>query len=96
MTWFCCGNLRVLREKTSRLRPCVAGSGAGRFRKEVLMAELKVTDECIGCESCVELCRDVFVMDETIGRATVKDPSSTAECVDQAMEVCPVSAIVRE
>lgn len=60
------------------------------------MAVLKVTDECIGCESCVEVCPDVFVMDAGSGHAKVKAPSSTAPCVEEAMDVCPVDAIVRE
>lgn len=59
------------------------------------MAELKVTEECIGCESCVEVC-DVFVMDEATGHAKALDPSSTASCVEEAIEICPVNAIVRE
>ncbi len=60
------------------------------------MATIKVTEECIGCESCVEVCPDVFVMDEATGHAKPKDPSSTAECVEEAIEICPVTAIVRE
>lgn len=60
------------------------------------MAAIVVTEECIGCESCVEVCPDVFVMDEATGHAKAKDPSSTAACVDEAIEICPVTAIVRE
>ena len=60
------------------------------------MAEIKVTDECIGCESCVEVCPDVFEMDDASGHAKPKDPSSTAPCVEEAMDICPVDAIVRE
>ncbi len=60
------------------------------------MAELKVTEECIACESCVEVCPDVFVMDDTTGHAKVKDPTSTADCAEEAIEICPVEAIVRE
>ncbi len=59
------------------------------------MAELKVTEECIACESCVEVC-GVFVMDEGTGRAKATDPNATAPCVEEAMEICPVNAIVRE
>lgn len=59
------------------------------------MAVIKVTEECIGCESCVEVC-DVFVMDEATGRAKPRDPASTAPCVEEAMDICPVAAIVRE
>ena len=60
------------------------------------MAELKVTEECIGCESCVEVCPDIFVMDEATGHAKVTDPTSTAPCTEEAIEICPVQAIVRE
>ena len=59
------------------------------------MAELKVTEECIGCESCVEVC-SVFVMDDTTGHAKPTDPKSTEACVEEAIEICPVGAIVRE
>ena len=60
------------------------------------MAEVKVTEECIGCESCVEVCPEVFEMDESTGHAKAKNPASTAACVEEAMEICPVDAIVRE
>ena len=60
------------------------------------MASLNVTEECIGCESCVEVCPDVFEMDAAGTYAKVKDPASTAACVEEAIEICPVSAIVRE
>jgi ferredoxin len=57
------------------------------------MAELRVTEECLSCESCVEVC-DVFVMDDTTGHAKEKDSNSTAPCVKEAMDICPVNAIV--
>lgn len=50
-------------------------------------------DECIGCESCVELCPDVFEMDEDGEKAVVIAEDSTAACVDEAIETCPVEAI---
>lgn len=60
------------------------------------MAEVRVTEECIGCESCVEVCPEVFVMDAGTGHAKAKNPSSTASCVDEAIDICPVAAIIRE
>lgn len=60
------------------------------------MSEIVITEECIGCESCVELCPEVFDMDAGGDRALVKDPSSTADCVDEAIETCPVQAIIKE
>lgn len=60
------------------------------------MAEIQITEECIGCESCVEICPEVFKMDESTEKAVVINPGATDACVDEAMETCPVSAIVRE
>lgn len=60
------------------------------------MAELKVTEECIGCESCVDVCPEVFEMDEDSGLAKVKDPQADNDCVEEAIDICPVEAIVRE
>ncbi len=53
-------------------------------------------NECIGCETCVELCPDVFEMNEDIEKATVKDPASTADCVDEAIDSCPTEAISQD
>lgn len=50
-------------------------------------------DECIGCESCVELCPEVFGMIDGEEKAEVIAPDSTADCVDDAIDACPVTAI---
>ncbi|QJB57642.1 ferredoxin [Pseudodesulfovibrio sp. zrk46] len=50
-------------------------------------------DECIGCESCVEICPDVFEMDGDGEKAVVISADSDADCVDEAIETCPVEAI---
>lgn len=60
------------------------------------MSELQVNEDCIGCESCIEVCPEVFELDTESGHAKVKDPNATGPCVDEAMEICPVQAIVRE
>lgn len=52
--------------------------------------------ECIGCETCVELCPDVFEMDADGEKAVVKDPDSTDECVEEAIDSCPSECITRE
>jgi ferredoxin len=55
------------------------------------------TDECIGCESCVELCPDVFGFDEAAEKAFVKEAADgSEECIDEAIETCPVECIHRE
>jgi ferredoxin len=52
------------------------------------------TDECIGCESCVELCPDVFEFDSDSEKAIVITPESgPEECIDEAIETCPVECI---
>lgn len=58
------------------------------------MSTLHITEDCIGCESCVEVCPDVFVMDGE--HAAVTNPDATADCIDEAIDICPVQAIVRE
>lgn len=52
------------------------------------------TEECIGCESCVELCPEVFEFDEGQEKAVVISADSYDEtCVDEAIETCPVECI---
>ena len=47
--------------------------------------------KCIGCGACVSVCPKGFVMKG--GKSQVKDPK--ADCIDEAIETCPVSAISR-
>jgi len=60
------------------------------------MAIMIDTDECMGCESCVELCPDVFEMNEDGDKATVKNPDSDAECVEEAIDSCPAECISKD
>lgn len=60
------------------------------------MAIIIDENECIGCETCVELCPDVFEMNEESEKAKVKVPESDLECVDEAIDSCPSEAISRE
>lgn len=54
-------------------------------------------DECIGCESCAEICPEAFAFDEELGKATVKDDAApSAECVDEAIASCPAGCITKE
>lgn len=60
------------------------------------MARMVVIDqeECTGCETCVELCPDVFEFDEDNEVATVIAPENVDEdCVIEAIESCPVECI---
>jgi ferredoxin len=54
-------------------------SGIERFSEDNFIMGKKVTletEECIACESCVELCPDVFEFDEEAGKAEVKSQRS--------------------
>ena len=53
-------------------------------------------DECIGCGSCVEVCPAVFAMMDDEEKAMVTAPDSTDDCVDEAIDLCPVEAISKE
>ncbi|MBU1387788.1 MAG: ferredoxin [Proteobacteria bacterium] len=52
------------------------------------------TEDCIGCESCVELCPEVFGFDdqETVAFVVMEEGGSE-ECIDEAIEACPVECI---
>lgn len=55
------------------------------------------TDECIGCESCVELCSEVFAFNEAEEKAEVILPEGGPEdCIEEAIETCPVECIYWE
>ena len=54
-------------------------------------------DECIGCETCVELCPAVFRFnDETATAEVIDGADGDAECVDEAIASCPVNCITKE
>jgi len=59
------------------------------------MAEITIdTYLCSGCETCIELCPEVFRMDEVMGKAELitTDPVVT-EDVFQAAAYCPEKCI---
>ena len=52
------------------------------------------TDECIGCESCVEICPEVFAFDEKAEVAFVILPEGGPEdLIEEAMDACPAECI---
>jgi len=51
-------------------------------------------DECIGCESCVEIAPGVFSFDESTGKASVINPDGESEeTIQEAIDICPSSCI---
>ena len=52
------------------------------------------TEECIGCETCVQLCPDVFEFDVDAEKARVIKPSGgDEECIQEAIDSCPTECI---
>lgn len=50
--------------------------------------------KCVGCEACVELCPDVFRMNEDTGRAEIiTDEGGSEECIQRAINICPADCI---
>jgi ferredoxin len=64
-------------------------------RKETKMEKRLVIDEeeCQGCETCVELCPDVFEFDENTEKAIVINPEADDDCIQEAIDSCPVECI---
>ena len=64
----------------------------GIMNKEHIMGKKVEIDkeECLGCESCVELCPEVFEMNEDEEKAVVILPEGGDEaCIEEAIETCP-------
>ncbi len=51
-------------------------------------------EECIGCESCVEVCPEVFGFDEDEEKAIViLEEGGDEASIEEAIEICPVDCI---
>ena len=52
------------------------------------------TDECTGCESCVEICPEVFAFDEEAEIAyVIKEEGGPEDLIEEAIDSCPVDCI---
>ena len=57
----------------------------------------KVTDECIACERCVEICPAVFEMGDEFAKVkTDPVPAEYEDDVREAADQCPTDAIIVE
>lgn len=62
--------------------------------KEKIM-KVTVTDDCISCGACESICDAVFsIEDKAVVNATAV--AENEDCVKEAADSCPVSAIVVE
>jgi ferredoxin len=52
-------------------------------------------DDCIGCGACVDVCPEVFALNEAIDKALVLNPAGCPEeRIQEAMDLCPVRCII--
>jgi ferredoxin len=55
----------------------------------------KVTEECIACGRCVEICPEVFELPGDIAEVKTNPvPSEYEDAAQQAADECPTSAII--
>ena len=58
------------------------------------MANLTVDkDLCVGCGLCSQVCSDVFEMTADDKAGVIDDADLSADCVQDAIDQCPVAAI---
>lgn len=56
-----------------------------------------VTEDCIACGRCVEICPEVFEMGEDIAEVKVDEiPEEYQDATQEAADECPASAILVE
>ncbi|MBS3780272.1 MAG: ferredoxin [Desulfovermiculus sp.] len=61
--------------------------------KKVVLDE----EECIGCESCVEICPEVFAFDADSEKAyVIMAEGGPEDDIQEAMDSCPVECIYWE
>ncbi|MFA4891016.1 MAG: ferredoxin [Candidatus Gracilibacteria bacterium] len=51
-------------------------------------------DKCIGCTLCTQICPNVFEMQDDGKSKAVNSCNDTTEKLEQAIEACPVGAII--
>jgi len=66
------------------------------FFRILLMERIPVIEgeDCVGCGSCLEICPEVFTLNEALGKALVINPQGCPESrIEEAIEICPVNCI---
>jgi ferredoxin len=57
--------------------------------------KVRITEECVSCGLCVDICPDVFEMGDQFAQVKAgSKPQEFEKTVRQAAEECPVSAII--
>ena len=59
--------------------------------------QVRIEDTCTSCGLCVDACPEVFEMGSDIAEVTIDEvPKGLEEAVQQAVDECPVEAIIVE
>ena len=54
-------------------------------------------EECVGCETCVELCPDIFGFNDDDEKAyVILADGGDEDCIEEAMGSCPAECISYE
>lgn len=54
----------------------------------------EVTEECVACDRCIEICPEVFEMGDELAQVKLSEiPQEYEQAVTEAAEECPASAI---
>lgn len=53
---------------------------------------VKINDSCIGCGACESICDSVFKV-EDVAKVNESAVADNIDCVKEAADACPVSAI---
>jgi ferredoxin len=57
----------------------------------------QITEDCISCGRCVDICPEVFEMGEEYAEVKMNSiPEEYADAVEEAAEECPTAAIIVE
>ena len=63
----------------------------GELREKAIWVD---ESSCIGCQYCVHVANNTFIVDEDLGRARViRQNGDTLETVQEAMDTCPVDCM---
>ena len=74
-------------EKISGFEPVLGGE----LREKAIWVD---EANCIGCQYCVHVASNTFIVDEDLGRARViRQNGDTLETVKEAMDTCPVDCM---
>lgn len=57
----------------------------------------RVTEDCIACDRCIEICPEVFEMGEDIAEVKMEEiPEEYQDATQESADECPTSAIIIE